>query len=119
MIRDLYTGLRMTLVLWIITAIIYPLVIWGLGQALFPYQANGSLLRNSQGEVIGSELIGQAFSADRYFWSRPSTVQYSTGAAKFWLPPGPGENTVNEAIPTGISGASNLAPNNLELLKRV
>jgi K+-transporting ATPase c subunit len=48
----------------------------------FPYQANGSLISNSQGQVVGSALIGQPFSADRYFWSRPSTVDYSTADPK-------------------------------------
>jgi K+-transporting ATPase ATPase C chain len=94
----------MTLVLWLLTAIIYPLVMIVVGQVFFPKQANGSLVQNLQGQVVGSALIGQVFSSDRYFQSRPSTVEYSQG---------------EDAKPTGVSGASNLAPSNPELLKRI
>jgi K+-transporting ATPase ATPase C chain len=82
---------------------LYPLLILIIGFA-FPYQANGSLVTNSQGQVIGSALIGQPFSSDRYFLSRPSTTKYSTG---------------EDAAPTGVSGASNLAPSNPDLIKRI
>jgi K+-transporting ATPase ATPase C chain len=74
------------------------------GQIAFSFQANGSLLTNSQGTVIGSALIGQPFQSDRYFWSRPSTIDYSTKP---------------DAATTGISGASNLAPSNPDLLQRI
>jgi K+-transporting ATPase ATPase C chain len=74
------------------------------GQLVFPYQANGSLITNASNEIVGSALIGQTFTSDRYFWSRPSTTNYSEGG---------------EAKPTGISGASNLAPSNPDLKKRV
>jgi potassium-transporting ATPase KdpC subunit len=59
----------------IITGVIYPLVITGLGQVLFPYQANGSLLVQD-GQVVGSALIGQHTNDPRYFWSRPSSINY-------------------------------------------
>jgi K+-transporting ATPase ATPase C chain len=97
-------AIRMTLVLWVLTAIIYPLVILVVGQVFFPDQANGSIVPNLEGQPAGSALIGQVFSSDRYFQSRPSTVEYSTR---------------KEAAPTGGSGASNLAPSNPELLKRI
>lgn len=102
--KDLIISIRSLATLWILTAFLYPLLIFLIGQGFFPYQANGSLLTNSQGEVIGSALIGQTFTADDYFWSRPSDVNYSSDA---------------EANPTGISGGSNLAPDNPELLARI
>lgn len=109
MVRDIITGIRSTLVLWVLTALIYPLIMLGIGQAIFPYQANGSMIKNAQGQVIGSALIGQPFTSDRYFQSRPSTTSYSTADPK-----------KDEAgvLKTGVSGASNLAPSNTaELLK--
>ncbi len=76
---------------------------------VFPYQANGSLIKNSQGQVVGSALIGQPFSSDRYFQSRPSTTSYSTADPK---------DDKGSVLKTGVSGASNLAPSNTaELLK--
>lgn len=111
MVKDIITGIRSTLVLWVLTALIYPFLMLGIGQAIFPYQANGSMIKNAQGEVIGSALIGQPFTSDRYFQSRPSTTSYSTGD----------QNKKEDAegvLKTGVSGASNLAPSNTaELLK--
>lgn len=104
MIRELVVGIRSTLVLWVLTAILYPLLILVIGQVAFPYQANGSLMRDDQGTVIGSTLIGQPFTSPEYFQSRPSTINYSIG---------------EDAAPTGLSGASNLAPSNPDLIKRI
>ena len=108
--REIGRAVRTTLVLWIITAILYPLIMIGIGQVVFPFQANGSLLKNPQGQVVGSALIGQPFTSDRYFNSRPSTTSYSTADPK-----------KDEAgiLKTGVSGASNLAPSNPDLLKRI
>lgn len=64
--------LTIFLVLAILTGIVYPIAIFVIGQAAFPYQANGSLLTDKNGTIIGSELIGQQFTDDRYFWPRPS-----------------------------------------------
>ena len=102
--REVVRAIRLTLVLWVLTAVIYPFLIVGLGQILFPFQANGSLVQNLQGLPVGSALIGQVFTSERYFQSRSSTVDYSQG---------------EKAGKTGISGASNLAPSNPELLKRI
>ncbi len=109
-VRDTTRAIRMTLILWVLTAIIYPLVMLLVGQAFFPYQAKGSLIQNSQGTVIGSALIGQPFTSERYFNSRPSTSNYSTADPK---------DDKNGVLKTGVSGASNLAPSNPDLLKRI
>jgi K+-transporting ATPase ATPase C chain len=103
-LRQINKAIRSTVALWVLTALLYPLFMLLSGQIAFSFQANGSLLTNSQGTVIGSALIGQPFRSDRYFWSRPSTIDYSTKS---------------EVATTGTSGASNLAPSNPELLKRI
>jgi K+-transporting ATPase ATPase C chain len=103
-IREIIRAIRVTLVLWLLTAIIYPLTILVVGQVFFPFQANGSIMPNIDDQPIGSALIGQVFTSEKYFYSRPSTVRYSQG---------------KRARPTGISGASNLAPSNPELLNRI
>jgi len=58
----------------VITGLLYPLLVTGLAKAMFPRQAAGSLLRDAQGQVIGSSLIGQNFSDPKYFWGRPSAT---------------------------------------------
>ena len=109
--NDIIKAIRITIVLWVLVAVIYPLGILAITQLPFlSYQANGSLIRNAQGQVIGSALIGQPFTSDRYFHSRPSTTNYSTADPK--------ADTAN-ILKTGISGASNLAPSNPDLLKRI
>jgi K+-transporting ATPase ATPase C chain len=101
-VREVSKAIRATILLWVITAVFYPLLIWITGQLIFPFQANGSILKNTEGKAIASALIGQPFTSDRYFWSRPSVVDYSTGKA---------------AGITGVSGASNLAPSNADLTR--
>lgn len=109
MLRETITGLRTALLLWVLTAIFYPLLVLFVGQIVFPYQANGSLITNNQ-TPIGSALIGQPFASERYFWSRPSTTSYSTADPK---------DDKNNILKTGISGASNLAPSNPALQEQV
>jgi potassium-transporting ATPase KdpC subunit len=104
-LREVSRSIRVSFILWILVAVIYPFAMLLIGQVGFPYQANGSLIRNAQGQAIGSALIGQPFSGETYFWSRPSTTSYSTGDAPI--------------LATGVSGASNLAPSNPDLIKRI
>lgn len=108
--REASRAVRSTLVLWVLAALIYPFLMIAIGQLIFPYQANGSLIKNSQGQVVGSALIGQPFTSDRYFNSRPSTSSYSTADPK---------NDTSNILATGVSGASNLAPSNPDLLSRI
>lgn len=104
-IREIIKAIRITSLLWLITAIIYPLMILVVGQGFFPAQANGSIMMNiTDNQPIGSSLIGQTFTSERYFHSRPSAVRYSQG---------------RRGRPTGVSGASNLAPSNPALMNRI
>lgn len=91
-------SLVMTLLFALLTGIAYPLLILGVGQTVFPSQANGSLV-SQDGKVIGSTVIGQAFVADRYFQTRPSAA-------------GKGYDGLS-------SSGSNLGPTAKDLVKRV
>jgi potassium-transporting ATPase KdpC subunit len=108
--REASRAVRATFVLWMLTGILYPLAMLAFGQLILPYQANGSLITNAQGTVVGSALIGQPFTSDRYFNSRPSTTRYSTADP---------QNDAANVLKTGVSGASNLAPSNPALLDRI
>jgi len=72
--KHLRPAILLTAFFVVLTGLIFPGVIWALGQTLFPHQANGSLLRDAQGNVIGSELIGQNFAKPEYFHPRPSAA---------------------------------------------
>lgn len=78
MLNDLKTSLRpafaMTLLFALLLGVAYPLALTGIGQAVLPASANGSLIRDAKGQVIGSALIGQGFASDRYFHGRPSAA---------------------------------------------
>ena len=89
-------ALKFLLIMTILTGILYPLLMTGMAQAIFPSKANGSLIMKN-GKIIGSELIGQKFDSTIYFWSRPSAIDYNP-------------------IP---SGASNYGPTSDKLKKQV
>ncbi|MNH15434.1 Potassium-transporting ATPase C chain [compost metagenome] len=90
-------ALSLILLMTLITGAVYPLVVTGIAQVAFPDQANGSLLRDGQGQVRGSQLIAQRFEGEGWFQSRPSAGDYATVS----------------------SSASNLAPSNPALAERV
>jgi K+-transporting ATPase ATPase C chain len=99
MFAHLRAATMMLLLLTALTGLIYPLVVTGIAQLVFPHQANGSLIMKD-GKTVGSELIGQPFDDPKYFWSRPS----STGPFPY---------------NAGASSGSNLGPTNPDLLKAV
>ena len=74
--KQIWLAFKMFLILTIITGVIYPLLVTGIAQALFPKQSNASLVK-VHNQKIGSTLIGQKFTSPCYFWSRPSAVDYS------------------------------------------
>ena len=98
--KDLKPAILMFLVFTLICGGIYPDVVTGISQVLFPHQANGSLIMDQSGKVIGSSLIGQPFSAPKYFWPRPSA-------------------TTDFGYNPMASGCSNSGPTNPDYLKTV
>jgi potassium-transporting ATPase KdpC subunit len=72
-LKELWTSIVATVVLCVVVSGLYPVLIWGIGQVLFPHQANGSLVE-SNGQVVGSELLAQGFSGAKYFHPRPSNA---------------------------------------------
>jgi len=98
--KNLFTAILMTIVTTVLFGLIYPLVVTGLAQVIFPDNANGQLLKRADGTVIGSRLIGQPFSSRGYFRLRPSAA----GASGY---------------DAGASSGSNLGPTNQKLIARV
>jgi len=74
--KTIVTSIRVLLVLTALTGVVFPLFITGVAQLVFPEKANGSLVYVNH-EPVGSRLVGQAFVSDRYFWPRPSAVNYN------------------------------------------
>jgi len=103
---ELLRALRLTLVVAVVTGLIYPLVITGLSQVVFHDQANGSLIVKN-GQVVGSKLIGQNFTDPRYFFGRPSATVNQNDATK------------SDPYNAQNSAGSNLAPSNKVLIDRV
>src|SRR5487761_1582130 len=99
-LRQSGVAVRITIVIMVLTGLIYPLVMTGIAQAIFHDRANGSLVTQS-GQVVGSSLIGQSFTSDKYFHGRPSDTVDANGNP---LP----YNAAN-------SGGSNLGPTNSAL----
>jgi len=99
MLKHLRPALVALLMFTAITGIVYPLVVTGITQVIFPRQANGSLIMKD-GKAVGSELIGQPFDDPKYFWGRPSA-------------------TSPFAYNAGASGGSNLGPTNPDLQKQI
>lgn len=98
-IKQIKTASILLLLLTILTGLIYPAIVTGLAQLLFPWRANGSLMEEN-GKTIGSLLIGQSFTEPKYFWGRPSaTMPFSYNAAN--------------------SSGSNLGPTNPDLLTAI
>ncbi|MHB2017405.1 MAG: potassium-transporting ATPase subunit KdpC [Candidatus Xenobia bacterium] len=95
--KHLVVALKMTIVLTLLTGLVYPLLMWGLAKLIFPYQAEGSLVHRADGTVAGSSLIGQSFTKPQYFHPRPSAAG-------------------NGYDPTS-SGGTNLGPTSKKLLE--
>lgn len=81
MLRTFTTSLILLIFLVIIVCGIYPATLWFIGQTVFPFQANGSILLNSEGKPVGSKLIAQPFTQDEYFHPRPSAASYDASAS--------------------------------------
>jgi K+-transporting ATPase ATPase C chain len=81
MIRETAKALAACVVTFVLCAVAYPALVWGLAQLAFPHQAAGSLIYRHDRTLIGSELIAQPFASDKYFHPRPSAVDYRADAA--------------------------------------
>jgi K+-transporting ATPase ATPase C chain len=110
MLREIRPAIVVLVILTVITGLIYPLAMTGIAGVIFPHQAQGSLIERD-GHVIGSELIGQNFTSDKYFHGRPSAT----------TAPDPKDSTKTVPAPYNAqnSGASNLGPSNKALVDRV
>jgi K+-transporting ATPase ATPase C chain len=110
MLRELRPAIVVLVVLTLITGLVYPLAMTGIAELVFPRQAQGSLIERD-GKVVGSALIGQNFTNDKYFHGRPSAT----------TAPDPKDPSKTVAAPYNAanSGGSNLGPSNKALIDRV
>jgi potassium-transporting ATPase KdpC subunit len=110
MLREIRPAIILVVALTLITGLIYPLAMTGIAGVIFPHQAQGSLIERD-GKVVGSELIGQEFTSERYFHGRPSAT----------VAPDPADSTKTVPAPYNAanSGGSNLGPTNKALIERV
>jgi potassium-transporting ATPase KdpC subunit len=110
MLKEIRPAIVLILAFSVITGVIYPLVMTGVSEAIFPRAANGSLIERN-GTVIGSTLIGQAFASDNYFHGRPSAT----------LGPDPSDPSKTIPMPYNAanSAGSNLGPTSKTLIDRV
>jgi potassium-transporting ATPase KdpC subunit len=110
MVREIRPALVVLVALTLITGLVYPMAMTGIAVLIFPHQAQGSLVERD-GKIVGSELIGQAFTGDKYFHGRPSAT----------TAPDPNDATKTVPAPYNAanSGGSNLGPSNKALIDRV
>ena len=110
MLKEFRPAIVVLVALTLITGLVYPLAMTGIAQVLFPYQAGGSMIERD-GSVVGSALIGQQFSDEKYFHGRPSATNT----------PDPNDPTKNIDAPynAATSGASNLGPTSKMLADRL
>jgi K+-transporting ATPase ATPase C chain len=110
MLKEIRSALVFVIVLTLITGLFYPLAVTGIAGIVFPTQAQGSLIEKD-GKVVGSALIGQAFTADKYFHGRPSATTAPD--------PKDSTKTVDAPYNAANSGGSNLGPTSKALAERV
>src|SRR5262249_17204679 len=111
MLQTTIQSVRALVVFTLITGVAYPLIVTGISQPAFKYQANGSLIVRD-GKVVGSKLIGQAFSDPKYFWTRPSAsspMPYN-GASSSGSNQGPTSPALKEAVESRIKDLGGATP---------